>query len=335
MKENINIVRSSVESFCRDALWMNVVWEEKPGLNGYQKSMRYKDEIIICYDIDSEYSKKIHNDKSSIIFKGDFFDQMQFDRLAEFSEVVSCCTVTRFDQYYQDELRIVEISEVLNQFKKGNCKGFKARRYIESESSKGKTGETLELGRRGKEGSGKFLRIYDKEAESEGKTKGIRWEVEWSGKRAESAWHIWTKAEFAAPTCAGMIFTTVDFIEPTHDSNRGRWKRLEWYQRLLESIEAVIVPVVVKKTNIEKKDKWLSDSVSGTIAYVRTFHHFTGRADSFASQMDTYIKTGREKISRSILLQLQKDIEKYMPENDPFGPPDLEQIRDFLRDCVE
>lgn len=329
-KENLKIVVSMVERFCTTVLWKNITWDEKPGLNGYQKSLRYSDEIFLNFDVDAEFFERVHNNRCSITFTGKFFDSMPFDRLPDFADMVDMFSCSRFDVYFQDVSRKVSVFDIYTAYKRGCVRGFKAYRYIESGSGGESKGETFEMGHRGSQGSGKFLRIYDKELESGGEIQGIRWEMEWSDKRARSAWDLWKNAGFSASFCAGLVFSAVDFIEPSNDHHRRRWRRLGWYQELIDGMDEAHVPVERVKTDIERKDRWMTISVSGTLAYMRAFLYFTGRQDAFETQMNTYLRTGREKLKKKHYEQLQRDIEKYMPEDDPFGPPDIYQIKEFL-----
>ena len=305
------------------------------GLNGYQFSESLCDGMLVySSDHDQDHHEEVHNNKSNFFIRGEFFDLLGYDMSAKLFQFIgdnfgSFMTVKRMDDYYQDVNRIIEMWDLLCLWKNGQARGFCTRRYIESETRLGDEAATLELGRRGQNGSGKFMRIYDKDLESDGEIKGIRWECEWTGDKADAKFWILYRNGFSKKTVAGMIFAASDWIERTDQKHRKRWKRLDWYEAMIDGMERVKVSVKIDPTNIDKKKSWLEHSVSGTLAYVRAFIRFTqGTDDGFDYELSELLEKGSKKMNKRLVAQLKLDIENYRDKDVPL--PSDDEIEAFL-----
>ena len=323
----------AVEAFVGEHFFELIDWQELGGLNGYQCSFRWEEFIVFCFDRDREFNERIHNGKASVIFRGSFFDRLPLQALPVFAEVVKNATCTRWDVYLQDLERRAEIFEIFGQFKKGQCRGFRSHHYHDSGANGLRNGESLELGRRGKSGSGKFMRIYDKDLESKYEDRGIRFEVEWSGERAVTAWDLLVKANFEPEAMGGQVIAAAQWVEKTDDHHRDRWQYVPWYQSLIDGLPLVFVKVEKKGTNIEKKVGWVQKSVAGSLAYIQAFmHYIDGTDEGFEGFVGMCALTGRKSITKALALQLQRDVKEYAERRElSIAEPTVKEIRSFLK----
>lgn len=198
--------------------------------------------------------------------------------------------------------------------------------------------DQINFGRRGKDGSGKFLRIYDKALQGEG-MNCIRWEAEFSGKRARGVADALSQAD-SVPALAGLlggfVAGSIDFVEPTGragDKNLSRLKRPDWWQQLQSRMgEARTMPNRIPVPTLVGKVEWIANSVAPTLALLREaygeedFAHWIESAvrkathrltekhirilksfhaeahwPSLTAQSDATVPTGRHRVSRQFV----------------------------------
>lgn len=328
-------IMTKVKSFVVEHLGIIAEWEITRGLSGYQASFSIGDIVKVCYDTDLDYCSRIHNDKFFIIFRGSFFDKLAFEKLLGFSFLVEKVTVTRFDIYLQDYNRLIEPHDLYHLAQNGQCKGFRSFRFITSHANGEPTGDTLELGRRGSNGAGKFLRIYDKEKESQGKELGIRWELEFSNARAVSAWHILCRRNFKTVNLAGMLLAACDWVEPTEADRRSLMTRLPWYQTLMDNAVLCKVPCPVVSTDIDVKVNWIEKQVSKTIAYIRLYLDLSSATD-FNSAMQDFVDVGMSNLKTSDLCYIINDLVQLRKTSDlEFEIPTISELELFVRGSLK
>lgn len=100
-------------------------------------------------------------------------------------------------------------------------------------------GDTLYFGGRGKNGGGKYLRIYNKTLESKGVVDSVHWECECSKKKAQHAFFKLSQCAFAS-LLVGLIGGCIDFVE-RKDKNLGRATRFEWWQSIVDLLGRVVL----------------------------------------------------------------------------------------------
>ncbi len=123
----------------------------------------------------------------------------------------------------------------------------------------------VEVGKRGKDGSGRYVRIYDKGLETKTMTEGkwIRWEVEFAtGHAGYITYHLSnTKSnEEAAAFLLETVFGAIDFKEPT-DKHVSRRPRSLWYQRLIGTISPSLLRVQRHRTDLAGYKSWIRTAV--------------------------------------------------------------------------
>lgn len=110
-------------------------------------------------------------------------------------------------------------------------------------------GATITFGRRGKMGSGCYVRAYDKGLESKGRINAIRLEVERTKEKANVAWRSLVDAiavsEDTAVMCLGQLVTgAVDFVQRGQAVHVERMPRLDWWASIVEQVGRVVVRFV-------------------------------------------------------------------------------------------
>lgn len=183
--------------------------------------------------------------------------------------------VTRFDACYDDVTRIVEPADVHAVVKRGDVVNFKVFEWRSSgtvDEVGNRDGDTLYLGRRGcKNGSGRYMRIYDKAAETGGYGYGVRWEVEYSGDRATVVGKRIAGAvddATAVRVCGQAVGGAVDFVYRDRADRVSRAPRYDWWAEIVERIGECDVEKEGRDTEVLKTAAWLERNVVGPMAMV-------------------------------------------------------------------
>lgn len=164
---------------------------------------------------------------------------------------------TRLDVKADDYTKTLDLNAISEAAELGQFSGFRSGRSIKGFGDDKRKGHTVEFGRRGGSGSGRFVRIYDKSAESQGEIDAIRVECEMSGQVAASAWQIIgilgdrrddEHAQFLHSLLAGSI----DFIERT-DKNLERCERLAWWAWFCDGVDGVRLTASRVPSTLRKK----------------------------------------------------------------------------------
>lgn len=140
-----------------------------------------------------------------------------------------------------------------------------ARRYqhIWEMGQDGPTGHGLNIGARGKLGSGRYLRTYDKglEQRSAGLGDWVRMEVEFSDDCAAQAAVTLAQASKPDRVMVGLVLGTVDFRLVTGDQHVADRPRCEWWQALIAGA-ALHRPVAVRaKSTAAGYIRWIKTAV--------------------------------------------------------------------------
>ena len=141
----------------------------------------------------------------------------------------------------------------------GEVTGFRKFSVINERKVGGaRTGHQITFGSRGRNGSGKLVRVYDKGLETEDAGEGhwVRYEAELTGDRATAAAGIITKGHAGVEPGSdldyrrltqGVAYSLLDVREVTGGKNRSleRRPRLLWWQRIIDGVE--LLPVTVPR----------------------------------------------------------------------------------------
>lgn len=136
-----------------------------------------------------------------------------------------------------------------------NCR-FKAHKIDRSQSGSEVVGEGIYLGKRGKDGSGRSVCVYDKGLEQKQLPRGqwVRWEARYANDCACEAIRLY--AELDKPGQMLLAFDAVDFRERTSETEISRRPQCEWWINLRQSAAD---PYVLKQVRRDSSASGLMD----------------------------------------------------------------------------
>jgi hypothetical protein len=112
------------------------------------------------------------------------------------------------------------------------------------------------------------LLVYDKEAESHGEVRGVRWEFRARDEAAESLAAQLLDAEDWGSIWAGRLLGFIDFRAVTETANSGRRPRLDWFEELVAgAVKMRGYPARPLRT-LDDVRKWLLQQVAPSLAVV-------------------------------------------------------------------
>lgn len=177
------------------------------------------------------------------------------------------CKSTRcdiaIDLYDRPEL----IEEAHQSWRDGHLVGAKKILHLVEETSGGVvTGKTLNVGVRGKDGSGRYLRIYDKGLQTKTMDEGKwnRWEAELTDDIAAEFILQFAEASDMNQVMLKHAFGVVDFLEEP-DIRRSRRQRCAWFQSLLARIEPITLKKRRSASTLYSKMRWYQTCVMPTL----------------------------------------------------------------------
>lgn len=174
------------------------------------------------------------------------------------------------------------LETLYNKLKKGHVKG-RFRKFRNVEECLFSTGQ--EIGRTLYFGSPKskvMFRFYDKFGESLSKGKEvdsnifswIRYEIQLRDDIAQGIIYkiiLESGSDMGIYFC-GFIRNYLEFLVPSVDSNKWRWKVCKWWLDFLNDIEKLPLNLNYKEPTILRKVEWLENAVSRTNALINLSH---------------------------------------------------------------
>jgi DNA relaxase NicK len=222
---------------------------------------------------------------------------------------------SRVDLKLDDYGKRITPSIAYETWKAGGISGFKTHHWHSSGRYGQRSGDTLNLGRRGKNGGGKFLRIYDKGVQSGGKIQATRVELELSGKRAREFAQVIVLACDDLETFREIIRCTicgaVDFVERDKSGRLDRSQRLSWWEAVIGDAARLRFSPVQVVQSIEKAKSWLAKQVAPTIATVLA--SFNGQTEEWWEFFWEMVLQGEDRMKQRHyalvnVSRMQKDI---------------------------
>jgi hypothetical protein len=202
--------------------------------------------------------------------------------------------VTRLDVRLDDYTRqIIDLGKVESARLAGNFAGFRVcGRFGDSKLQGGRLlslGETITFGKRGRDGSGRYIRFYDKSLESKGRICSNRMEVEYSKKHADAAFRVLVSVlcadhsgpgvldvQAAAVALGKLVVGAIEFVDRSSSSpHLGRLPVLDWWSSIVSQVGAVRVQVQRAVSTLAQK----------TVAHARQWKNVLGRAFAVAEGM--------------------------------------------------
>jgi len=271
------------------------------GLWSYDSRFYWPNGASINYDCAAERSDSVHNGKFTVEIPGQALDGIaQTDlhlfllSLRQFSPTCTRCDVF-FDDYNRtirpDDMHKIIKGHDYSGFRKGQIKQvFDSGRMIQDEA---------DFGKRGPNGSGQYLRIYDKVLESKGDKNCIRFEVEFTKERSHKVFDKLSQVESVdgfATLLGALVGGSVKFIHRNGDKNISRLAVYDFWQEILELLGSVVIRIPTKQTDMEGKYKYIYRQVAPTLALLRNV--FVDDTDFFNWLNDT-IGEGELRMSQA------------------------------------
>ncbi|PCI11495.1 hypothetical protein COB72_00825 [bacterium] len=141
----------------------------------------------------------------------------------------------------------------------------RARRFEPKymQNGKQKVGHGCNVGVRGKNGSGRYLRVYDKNLQTkEGPAGGwTRWEAELSDDCAQEAAMQMVQASDLISVALSHAFGVCDFRIDTGSEHVSRRPRVEWFEELIGEICPSRVVQTRAKSTLHSFKRWMQTAV--------------------------------------------------------------------------
>ena len=257
--------------------------------------------------------------QGSLQVPGSVLSQLSPENLSDFLSLTAhyISRFTRFDIAVDDYSRTVSLDKVTDAARAGNLQGF---RVWEPRTGFLKVGgggqleyQTINFGRRGKQGSGKFVRIYDKNIESQGKQNCIRIEAEFHKYRADEVARSFadSNVEDYPSLVMGWLKGALNFIDRSAAKNVCDCPMLDWWAKLFSRYDKISFRPRHVKRSFEKSLTWLETQVAPTFHMVTKCLGLQDPAEIF-NFIDRMDENGRRKQNhhhRSIISAFQHQLD--------------------------
>lgn len=173
-----------------------------------------------------------------------------------------------------DDCTVDLLDEVVSACRSGELVGFQRHELTTVTGGAGDGGRTIYLGRRGKNGSGRSVCLYDKgiETGTDGPNRWIRWEARFSGKVAhEAACRIVESIDEppddpnehpADETMLAFALGVCDFREPIDGLPEHRRPRCDWWIYWLAGVQTCTVKLLRKAVEFDAYQQWVRTQVA-------------------------------------------------------------------------
>jgi len=127
-------------------------------------------------------------------------------------------------------------------------------------------GETVAIGQRGKNGSGRYIRLYDKGLEqgTSGRGTWVRWEAEFTKAVADQVARDILASTDPIKTARGYVFGAVEFREANGKRIRDR-PLCGWWKDLIADTKTLRATMPRTKSDLDSTCRWLQKQVMPTL----------------------------------------------------------------------
>lgn len=260
------------------------------GILHYTTRYVWQSGVSLCFDENAEVRQKSHRDRITLDVPGEACQELTAPDLLLLmqycKELDGKCT--RIDVFFDDYERTVELEELRAVIDKHDYSGFRiAGKNQTLDRTKKKNGgltyDAVTFGRRGSKGSGKYLRVYDKNLESKGEENCIRFEQEYSQHYANEVFNILSGAdgnlEVFAIACGSLIGGSISFVHRNGDKNINRLELYDWWEIITEKLGKLSVRIAKKKNTLTGMIEWTERQFSPTLSVI---------GKSFKTERDLY-----------------------------------------------
>lgn len=255
----------------------------KWGRYRYEESFEW--ELVgasVFVDRTKKRCEEIHGGRHMLMMTGTAMRTIPAEKMHEFvSFMVQKCWLkaTRLDCAWDDYEKRITPENVWKNY----CETKKYTRFrrcahhIEILGDGSPTSDTVYWGCRGENGGGSYLRYYRKDLESKGEIDAYRWEVEYSGQKAQEAFFALSKCpdlETMGRLVGALVGGSIDFVERSgkkgDEKHLNRASRVEWWQSILDRIGCSPIRGHKIPSTIEKSKQWVKKSVSTCLSTIQT-----------------------------------------------------------------
>lgn len=249
--------------------------------------------VSLNYDADPERRKRLHRDRITLDVPGSACDELTCPDLLLLMD--GCqelgCKSTRLDVFFDDYERSVTMDELRDAAAQGDYSMFNvtSENRTRNRTQKGNDGvvyDAVTFGRRASKGSGAFLRVYDKNLESNGESNCIRWELELTQHKAEKVFKYLAgcdgNMDVFAVVCGAIIGGCITFVHRTKragDKNIIRLAEYDWWAAIKKTLGALSIRIAKKTNTLTGTIEWVERQVAPSLALIHK---------AFRSQQDYF-----------------------------------------------
>jgi len=251
------------------------------GLWFYDRSIRWANGVQLNFHSHSDRAS-ITRGRIALEVPGSALEVMDTAYCLSFMRGLECFgfQCSRLDAYYDDPQRLVTPSGLAALVHDENADGhvlradFTGFRRITKRTisnDKARTFDEVAFGTRGANGSGKYLRIYDKGLESKGENTAVRYELELSDERSQKAFEMLTHATIkdASGIVGALVGGCIDFKKRTGDRHLERLERYGFWQTIIDRLGRVPLAGKQVPKTVERSAAYVQRQVAGTLQMVR------------------------------------------------------------------
>lgn len=248
--------------------------ENDRGYNSYDLRYYWPNGVSLSFDSSCEKSDSIHNGVVSLDIPGMVLDSMEPESLRMFFFGLRKFDpkATRLDIYFDDYERLITPSKLQKLIEKNDFSGFRKGGNIQIHKSGCLIHDEVNFGARGKTGSGKYMRAYDKNLESDGSKNAIRYEIEFTKEHAAKAFDLLSQMgsnESFTQLLGELVVGAITFVKRTGEKNIGRLKRYRFWERITKRLGSVVIRVPIKRPTILSMFKYIERQAICTLAVLR------------------------------------------------------------------
>jgi len=282
--KHLEVVKSMVSNFFGESEISYI------GRLSYSARYAWRSEVSLCFDEDADLREKAHRGRITLDVPGSACDELTAPDLVLFMEFIKELggKATRVDVFFDDYSCLVNLDDLRETIDKGDYTYFQVSSKNQSfnrtkKKDGGLTYDSVTFGRRGSAGSGKYLRVYDKNLESEGKENCVRWEVEFTQHYAEKVFNILSgtggNLDVYAISCGALIGGCIKFVHRTADKNIDRLDIYSWWEEITKMLGVLSVRIAKKKNTLTGMMEWTKRQLSPTLSVI---------AKAFKTERDYY-----------------------------------------------
>ena len=259
------------------SLLLSSVFKSDPeitsGMWGYDSRLLWSNGVFVAADLDDDGRCAKY---CSVDIQGGVLEEMTPARVLGLLHDLRDLSIkpTRIDVSGDDYEWCTTPAEINAAGRAEKVVGFRSRGFHDSGIVGEESGDTATFGKRGKNGSGRFYRFYDKNAESGGVIDALRIELEASDSVAEQIYAHLAAAENVEQLAARIgeaVAGGIDFVEPGTARYHKDCTRLDWWQRIVTALGQAKFTAIRVASTLETTKAWIVKAVSGAMAKVESY----------------------------------------------------------------